>query len=165
METKKIINQGGVNGSGVGLVNTSSRDFKDLKYAMQAAFETQNEAKKIENGLLALRFRMEEYLSQKEVKEVVSVGVFLRLFVALLNVKNKDLANYIDYKESNLSALLRGNRKINIDLAIKFGNIFKIDPIMWLHIQSKNELIRVRNQEVENYKKYKLEDLLKKSLN
>jgi len=164
MEQERIINQGGVNGSGLGLVNTNSNDFKDLKYAMQDAFQAQNQKVKIENGLLALRFRMEEYLSEKEVKEVVSVGVFLRLFVALLNVKNKDLASYIDYKESNLSALLRGNRKINIDLAIKFGNIFKIDPLIWLHIQSKNEMIKAQSQEREAYKKYKLEDLIGNSL-
>lgn len=160
METERMINSGGVNGSGFGLINTNSNDFKDLKQTMQAAFDAQNQKVKIENGLLALRFRMEEYLAQKEVTKVISVGVFLRLFVALLNVKNKDLASYIDYKESNLSALLGGNRKINIDLAIKFGAIFKIDPLIWLHIQSKNELIQFNNQESEAYQKYKLEDLL-----
>ena len=165
METERIINLGGVNGSGRGLVNTNSSDFKDLKSAMQNAFQAQSQTTKIENGLLALRFRMEDYLSQKEVEEIISVGVFLRLFVGLLNVKNKDLAKYIDYKESNLSALLRGNRKINIDLAIKFGNIFRIDPLIWLHIQTKNELIKARNNEVEEYQKYKLEDLIDNSLN
>jgi plasmid maintenance system antidote protein VapI len=165
MNTERIINEGGVNGSGLGLVNTNSNDFKELKSVMQNAFHVQTETLKIENGLLALRFRMEEYLSQKEVKEIISVGVFLRLFVTLLNVKNKDLANYINYKESNLSALLRGNRKINIDLAIKFGNIFRIDPLIWLHIQTKNELIKAKNDELGEYKKYKLEDLLKNSLN
>ena len=165
MNTERIINEGGVNGSGLGLVNTNSNDFKELKSVMQNAFHVQTETLKIENGLLALRFRMDEYLSQKEVKEIISVGVFLRLFVTLLNVKNKDLANYINYKESNLSALLRGNRKINIDLAIKFGNIFRIDPLIWLHIQTKNELIKAKNDELGEYKKYKLEDLLKNSLN
>ena len=98
MNTERIINEGGVNGSGLGLVNTNSNDFKELKSVMQNAFHVQTETLKIENGLLALRFRMEEYLSQKEVKEIISVGVFLRLFVTLLNVKNKDLANLLIIK-------------------------------------------------------------------
>jgi len=77
----------------------------------------------------------------------------------------KTFAEYIDYQESNLSAIFKGRRKINPDLAIKLGEIFHLDPAIWLQIQNKNELIEILNQDKEKYEKYKLEDLLMKEIN
>ena len=62
----------------------------------------------------------------------------------------------------NLSALFKGKRKINPDLALKLGEIFRVDPTLWINIQSKNELLGVDKQRRMDYQKYRLEDLLKK---
>ena len=85
----------------------------------------------------------------------------MEAFIKTINIKKSKFANYIDYGGSNLSALLKGRRKINVDLAIKFGEIFQTDPSIWLHIQSKNELMEIRSHQKEKYSKYNLEDLLK----
>lgn len=57
-------------------------------------------------------------------------------------------------------AVLKGRRKINSELAIKLGQIFKIDPAIWLHIESKNELIRALTHFNGSFN---LSDLLKKA--
>ena len=49
------------------------------------------------------------------------------IFLLSLRIKKKAFAEYIDYKESNLSAIFKGRRRINPDLAIKFGEIFRVN--------------------------------------
>ncbi len=57
------------------------------------------------------------------------------------NLKNKTLARYLDLKEPDLSAVLNGKRRINIDLALKLEQYFGIEAEIWLSIQLKNEVI------------------------
>lgn len=106
---------------------------------------------------------MKSYLDDKNPEELIQAGSFLEKFVETLNIKKKVLAKYIGYKESNLSAVFKGKRKISIDLAIKFGEIFKVDPATWLHIQSKNELLEILQSDRAKYEKYQLKDLLEES--
>lgn len=87
----------------------------------------------------------------------------MKEYVKILGIKNKAFAEYIGYRESNLSALYNGTRKINIDLALKLGKLFKINPTLWIHIQSKNELKRIRRENEKKYQKYSIEDLLKQA--
>jgi len=105
---------------------------------------------------------MQSYLESSDI-DTIDAGWFLKEFLNQLDIKKKSFAEYLGLQESNLSALFKGKRKINIDLAIKLGTIFKIDPILWIHIQSKNELIRLHHEKRKEYKKYKLSDLLKKA--
>ena len=83
-------------------------------------------------------------------------------FINALNIKKKDFAKYVEFEESNLSALLKGRRKLNTDLAIKLGRIFKLDPVIWLHIENKNNLLIEHQKNEQKYARYTLYDLLKK---
>ena len=161
MSKRKIINEGGIIGTGEGLVNQNSKEFKELQRLIKERSSEQDDFEKIQNQLLSLRFRMESYLNDDNPKELIQAGRFLEEFVDVLNIKKKVFAKYIDYKESNLSGIFKGKRKINTDLAIKFGEIFKVDPAIWLHIQSKNELSEIIERDRAKYKKYTLKDLLK----
>ncbi|MEO1514127.1 MAG: hypothetical protein AAFV95_03915 [Bacteroidota bacterium] len=105
---------------------------------------------------------MESYLVG-DVVEVIEVGWFLKEFIKVTKIKHKIFAEYIGYKESNLSALFKERRKISIDVALKLGKIFPVKPELWIHIQSKNELIRMKEENKSNYQKYSLEDLLRKA--
>lgn len=163
MEEDKILNEGGINGLGLGLINTNSQDFKALQQAIKRFSKNLTEEQKLENRLLSIRFQMEAYLNQEEPEKIVPAGKFLKDFLRALKIKNKDFAAYIDYEESNLSAVLSGNRKINTDLALKFGKIFKVNPAIWLHIQSKNELLELKAEKEDQYDQYELEELLRKS--
>jgi len=162
MKKKKIINEGGIQGLGIGVVNTNSEEFKFLQKKIITESKKQSKQQILENHLLSLRFQMESYL-RVDNEEIKEVGSFLKEYVKVLGIKNKVFAEYISFKESNLSALYNGTRKINIDLALKLGKIFKLEPSLWIHIQSKNEIKRMREKNEQAYNKYNIEDLLKKA--
>lgn len=159
---KKIINPGGVNGTGKGIVNTNSKDFKALRKAIVEHAKNQSPEERIKIELFSLKLQMESYINREAPKEVINAGEFLRQHLKAIKVKNKAFAKYIDLEESNLSSIIKGRRKINTDLAFILGQIFNLDPNLWLLIQSKNELLQVDKKRVQKYKKYKLEELLKK---
>jgi addiction module HigA family antidote len=162
MNKKQDINAGGINGLGEGLINTNSGDFLELKAMIKKAANTQSEREKIENGFLSIRFQMESYLND-DTNELILPGTFIEKFLEVINIKKKVFAAYVNYEVSNLSALLKGRRKINSDLAIKLGKIFKTNPAIWLHLESKNDLIKEIQGREEEYKQFNLTDLLKKA--
>jgi addiction module HigA family antidote len=163
MNNQRVINEGGVIGTGEGLVNQNSRDFKELQRLILKNSSELDKSESIINKLLSVRFQMENYLEETESGKLIPTGMFLEWLIEALEIKKKDFAAYIDCQESNLSAILKGRRKINTDLAIKIGEIFRINPVLWLHIQSKNELTEMTDKDKKKYKKYRLEDLLKKA--
>ena len=162
MSKEQDINAGGINGLGEGLINTNSSDFIGLKKMIEQVAKSQSEKEKIENGFLSIRFQMESYLNQ-DTDEIILPGRFLEQFLETVRIKKKDFAAYVNYEVSNLSALLKGRRKINADLAIKLGKIFKTNPAIWLHLESKNDLIRGIKGKEKEYKKFSLTGLLKKA--
>lgn len=162
MKKKKAIIDEGVNGSGNGIINVNSEEFKSLQSKIKEHFKKQSKKQLLDNDLLSLRFQMESYL-EKDNDVIIEVGWFLKKFINALGIKNKLFAEYLGFKESNLSALFKGKRKINIDLALKLGAIFNIDPSLWIHIQSKNELIRMEEENKNEYRKYNIDDLLRQA--
>ena len=159
-KNKKL--EDGINGLGIGVVNTNSKDFKELQRIISEKASKLTKKQIQENKLLSLRFQMQTYLESYD-KTIIEVGWFLREFLQQLDIKKKSFAEYLGLQESNLSSLFKGKRKINIDLAIKLGTIFRVDPVLWIHIQSKNELIRLHQENKKEYQKYSLNDLLKKA--
>ena len=156
------INPGGVNGTGRGIVNTNSKDYKGLQAAILEHAKKQTSEDRIRYELISLRFQMESYISEQTPSKIVEVGEYLRKHLKAIKVKNKEFAKYLNLEESNLSSIIKGRRKINIDLAFKLGQIFNHEPNFWMLIQSKNELLRMDKQRRLEYQKYRLEDLLKK---
>lgn len=163
MTDNKIINLGGVNGSGKGIVNVNSKEYKALQETILTHSNQQTREQIIKYNLIALKLQMESYVSNQNNSKLITVGSFLKKFLIAIGIKNKDFAKYIDLKESNLSSILKNRRKVNIDLAFKLGQIFNINPNLWLLVQSKNDLFEVSINRKLEYKKYKLEELLKKT--
>lgn len=157
---KEVMNAGGINGIGEGLVNTNSSDYKSLQEAIKSHALQQTKEEKTTFGLLSLKYQMETYLSNEKAEKLITVGDFLKSCLTAIGVKNKTFAKYIDCQESNLSAIISGRRKINVDLAFKLGQIFNMAPSLWLLVQSKNELFKVKKGALKAYKKYRLDDLL-----
>jgi len=158
----KEINPGGVNGTGKGIVNTNSKDFKGLQKAIIEHAKKQSPKDKIKYELISIRFQMESYLSEEEPSTIISVGDFLKRHLKAIKINNKEFAKFIELEESNLSSIIRGRRKVNIDLAFKLGELFNLNPNLWLLLQTKNEILTVANERKLDYKKYKLDELLKK---
>lgn len=163
MAKKKIINKEGITGSGKSLVNTNSEDFLFLKEQILNESSKQSRKQVAINNLLALKYRMEDYFECSTPTKIINVGSFLREFIDILDLKYKLFAEYIGIDDSNLSALLKGRRKFNLDIAVKLSKIFNIPPTLWLSIQSKNELLHFNEKSNSKYDKYNLDDLLKKT--
>lgn len=161
MKKRKVIDEG-INGLGIGVVNTNAKEFKILKEVIAKEAKQQSEDELLENTLLSVRFQMESYLKNED-NSIIEVGFFLKEFLRKLGIKNKFFAEYIGFQESNLSALFKGKRKISPDLAIKLGKIFRVNPILWIHIQSKNEVLKLKNENKEIYQEYSIDDLLKRA--
>ena len=116
--------------------------------------------KKIE--LLALKFKMEDYLNSDD-KKTELVGDFLKAYLTTFQIRQNKFAEYIGMRPSNLSKLISGERSLNHELALVFGTIFGNDPMLWLDIQDKNKLHEVTKLKSKEIKKYSLDDLLKKA--
>ena len=113
---------------------------------------TQRDERKIKTNIRSLRFQMEDYLNDENPLEIISTGWFLNELIQAVRIKNKDFADYIGIQASNLSALLKGVRRINIELALKLDSIFHINPALWLHIQNKNDLLRIKRDKRSAFK-------------
>lgn len=159
---EKKINAGGVNGLGEGLINTNGKDFKHLQQMIKELSSNEEFEQRVENQFLSVRFQMESYLNSEQ-SEIKPAGSFLEQFLKIIGVKKKDFARYIDFEPSNLTAVLKGRRKVNSEMAIKLGQIFKLNPVIWLHIESKNELTRELSSQTVDYNQYSLVDLMKKA--
>lgn len=159
---KKQLNEGGVNGLGTGFVNVNSDEYKFLKKSILSHEDNLSPAERIKYDLIAIQYQMRKYLALDIVDEIKEAGAFLRMHLKLMGIKNKEFAQYIDLEESNLSAILKGKRKINADLARRLGELFNMKPNLWLRIQNHNEIQKLKRETSSNSKEYKLEDLLKK---
>jgi len=162
-DLNQYINAGGINGLGEGLINTNSKDFLALKSLIKTIAADQSQENIVENEFLAIRFQMESYLNES-ANEIIQAGEFIERLLKVVHIKKKTFAKYIGYEGANLSALLKGRRKINPDLAIKLGKIFRMNPAIWLHIESKNDLMKELKGKEEIYKHYNLIDLMKKAV-
>ena len=162
MANKKMINPGGINGTGKGIVNINSKDYKALQKAIQEHSKEQSPKERIKYKFISLKLQIDRYISENTPEEVLTSGYFLKQYINIVGIKNKDFAKFMDVEESNLSSIISGRRKINTELAFKLGQIFNIDSNFWLLIQSKNDLLKLTKEKKIDSDRYKLEDLMRK---
>jgi len=74
---QKIINPGGVNGSGKGIVNTNSKDFKALRKAILEHAKNQTPQDRIKIELFSLKLQMESYINKMKPNEIINAVEFL----------------------------------------------------------------------------------------
>ncbi|MEM9338018.1 MAG: HigA family addiction module antitoxin, partial [Bacteroidota bacterium] len=103
--------------------------------------QTQKQKRSVE--LMGLKFKMEDYLSSEPKGELKLVGEFLKAHLNVLRIQQNKFANYIGLKPSNLSKVIKGERPVNLEIALILGKIFNQDPMIWLEIQTKNELMKL----------------------
>ena len=70
------------------------------------------------------------------------------------------MAEYIGLKPSNFSKILSGSRKVNFELSFILGQIFNLDPKVWMLIQVKNEYLELKKEKEKYFQNFKLEDLV-----
>jgi len=132
--------------------------FDEFQAVILQKSRSRSEVQKQKVELLALKFQMEDYNASDGIPEKTA-GDFLKDFLRILDVQQKYFAKYIGMKPSNLSKVIKGERPVNNDLALIFARLFNHDPILWIEIQAKNEMNRIRSAGKE-YETYSLGELL-----
>ncbi len=147
------------NGMLTNQMDVGTDGFKDFQAIMLNKVKSQPEAQKREIELLAIKFKMQDYMESEDA-ELKQPGEFLKEYLKTLRIPQTKFAHYIDINPSNLSKLIKGERPINYELAIVLGKIFNNDPMLWVEIQAKNELKKIKRDRTRQFNHYTLKDLI-----
>lgn len=120
------------------------------------------EEERISIKFFAIKLQMKDYLDNPCPNSKIAAGDFLKKLIKTTGKKNKIFAKYIGLEESNLSSIISGRRKINLDLALKLEQIFEVNPSWWFEIQLKNEFLDLQKKKKTKRKKYSLKGLIRK---
>ena len=127
----------------------------DVENAILTHLATQSKEAIIANQLLSIRYRLEDYImSERNDTEVLKILDFVKLYLKVFNLTKKELANYFEMRDSNLHKYLSGERKLNAKLVMKLSTFSHTKPEQWYRIEVKNELIELKKENVDYYKKY-----------
>lgn len=140
-------------------METNTQEFRDFQLLIKAKVQNASLEEKIKIKMLGLKFQMEDYLNSESIN-IIPVGHFVKRALTQLNIKHKNFAKYIDLKSPNLSKLLKGERKINMEQALIFENLFNIKAELWIALQTKNQLVQLEKLNRKKFKKYSIKDLV-----
>lgn len=81
---------------------------------------------------------------------------FVKLYLKILKISQKELANIFEMKDTNLYKYLIGDRKLNNDLVLKLSSFSHTPPEVWYYIQTKNDLNELMKErdKIKKYEKY-----------
>lgn len=139
----------------------SEEKMSKLNDYILAKSKKQSPERKLKNELLAIKFQMQDYLEREKIAKEMRIVDFVKLYLKVLNITQKDLATAFEMKDTNLHKYLTGERKLNSDLVLKLSHFTNTEPELWFHIQVKNELRELKKKEdVKKYEKYDYKHLL-----
>lgn len=124
--------------------------------------QKQSKERKLRNELLAIKYRIEDYIEAESISERLRVLDFVKLYLKTFNVTQKKLADLFEMKDSNLHKYLIGERRLNASIVLKLSSFSHLNPEYWLRVQVKNELIEITKEKErsKDYQKYDYRNLL-----
>lgn len=114
----------------------------------------------LRNELLAIKYQMQDYINDDKIDKEMRVIDFVKLYLKILNITLKQLADVFEMKDSNLYKYLKGDRKLNPDIVFKLSSFSHTQPELWYYVQTKNELCELYKEKdnLNKYKKYDYEN-------
>jgi len=136
-----------------------------LKDFVVARSKEQSEERKLKNALLGIQYQIEDYIANENYEDKKRLLDFVKMYLNILNVSQKKLAELFEMKDSNLYKYLTGERKLNASLVLKLSSFSNTKPEYWLRIEVKNELIEIHKEKAKSkeYQKYDYRNLLRTS--
>lgn len=67
-------------------------------------------------------------------------------FLAPLNMSARALAKALNVPANRLTEIMRGERDVSADTAIRLGRYFGTDPRFWLNLQAAYDLSRAESE-------------------
>ncbi len=133
-------------------IDVGTKEYQDFKLLIRGKVAETPKEERIKISLLGLKYNMEDYLESK--LEITQVGSFIKQFIKLIEIKQIEFANYLNIKPSNLSKILNGERRLNIEMALILEKLSSINAELWLRIQSQNVMLRVQKLQSKQMNKY-----------
>jgi plasmid maintenance system antidote protein VapI len=133
-----------------------------LKDFITVHSQKQSKERKLRNELLAIQYRIEDYINSENVSDRIRVLDFVKLYLKTFNVTQKKLADLFEMRDSNLHKYLVGERKLNASIVLKLSSFSHLTPEYWLRVEVKNELFEINKEKERNkdYQKYDYRNLL-----
>ena len=117
----------------------SSSGMEEVKSIIRREAEALSSVEKARIQIRGLGYELQHAVHQ-EAEEIPSPGEFLRRYLAVVGITQKEFAEFIEMKSSNLNAVIKGTRRIGFELSVTLGRIFEVDAALWLMLQNKYEL-------------------------
>jgi antitoxin HigA-1 len=98
------------------------------------------------NGKAVIRSKLkssiiiENRLSMKNIKNIHPGEVLLEEFLLPMNITAYRLSKDIDIPQTRVSEILKGNRRITADTALRLSRYFGNSPKFWLGLQDDYDL-------------------------
>ncbi|OYQ43371.1 helix-turn-helix transcriptional regulator [Flavobacterium aurantiibacter] len=135
----------------------------DLKKFIDLESAKQSEEEILTNKLLAIQYKLEDYIqNEQETDTVLQILDFVKMYLKVLKITKKKLADHFEIQDSNLHKYLTGERKLNPEIALKLSAFSNTKPEHWYSIQVKNELLEMKraNGKIADYQKYSYRNIL-----
>jgi antitoxin HigA-1 len=117
----------------------------------------QTPERKLKNEMLAIKYKMRNYIEKNKVDHEIKIIDFVRMYLKILDLSQKEFATILGMKDTNLYKYLIGERKLNADIVLKLSAFSHTQPEIWYYIQTKNELLELGKVK-GNLTKYKTFD-------
>jgi plasmid maintenance system antidote protein VapI len=116
----------------------------------------QSPERKLRNEFLSIKYQMQDYIEKDKIEREMQILDFVKLYLKLLRITKKRLAQAFEMEDTNLYKYLIGERKLNADIVLKLSSFSHTKPELWYRIQIKNELneLKKEKQNLKEYEKY-----------
>lgn len=142
----------------------TEEDFENVEYLLKQHYAQTPPIEKLEHELFAIKLDMKDYLNTEEITEIRPVGTFIQEAITackkLLKISKKALAEHWETTSANLSKYLKGERSLNVELALKIASTLNLPAQLLLDIEIKNELLEQGNKK-DYEKEFSLEELIR----
>ncbi|RBL88326.1 hypothetical protein [Chitinophaga flava] len=114
---------------------------KQLAEARKRTQAEMSEREKLIANLLQLKFRLEDYINNKEFDEQKTFGYFLKEYLQLIHKKRNEFAAEIDIHETLLSQLINNHRSPsdNIMIRLELHSNNSIPATYWYKLVEKQK--------------------------
>ncbi|MFT6868247.1 MAG: plasmid maintenance system antidote protein VapI [Cyclobacteriaceae bacterium] len=136
----------------------------ELKDFISEHAKKQSKDRLLTNKLLSIQYKMEDYIrNDNEAGTELRALDFVKMYLTVLNISKRSLAQYFEMKDGNLHKYLSGERKMNAEIAMKLSSFSHTKPEQWFGIQVKNELLKFNNDKktLDRFKRYDYKNLVK----
>ena len=82
---------------------------------------------------------MREYISRLDhrLDEIHPGEILLEEFMKPMNMSTSELADVLDLPLSEINAIINGKLPIAMDVALRLGKFYSMDPKFWLNLQTE----------------------------